>query len=492
MKEAIVAVKELEKLRPCGRLETYSTARHHLGYYNNVALTATYANPGWINSLPACIYSALKKVIEEHPKLSAIPRDEEKSYPDVYFARLPEIDLRSCVEFQERTKAVPQDGEVDEELDEVLHEQHSYNFKRDAGTKPFWRLVILTSPSDERTFTATWTFHHALSDGGSALLFHETFLAGLNSLDTTPNDEPIVQSLSMPLPPPFEDLHPMTISWSYFFSTLAKIILPSYFNKRPSKLWTGNTVPSEIPQPPLFNFRTLIFSAATTKRLAQISRKHDVSLTCTLEALLAASLFTHLPASKFDKVKFSNPMAMRRFLRDVPTDQMTNALTQFEHIHQRPTPTPDTNKSASPVLQNFSWSDAHAVRSTIACEIAKEGADNPIALLKYVSNMHDFFKSTLGKPRQASMELSNIGMYKNKVTGEDEGEEEKWKIGRVTFSQCPNPTGAAICASVVTGGDVELSVNFCWFEGSVEGGFVQLVIESVREGVVGLVEGEEI
>jgi hypothetical protein len=485
IKEAMIAVEELEKLRPCGRLETYSTARHDLGYYNNVALTATYVTPAWTNSLPACIYAALRIVIAKHPKLSTVPLNEEKAYPDVYFARLPTIDLTTCVEFQERTKAVPQDGHVDEELDEVIHEQHSYNFKRDAGTKPFWRLVILTSESDERTFTATWTFHHALSDGGSALLFHETFLTSLNHLDMMPNDDPNVKSPSMPLPLAFEDLHPMTISWSYFFGTLAKIILPSYFNKRPDKLWTGNPVPSEIPSPPLFNFRTVIFSAYITKRLAQISRKQGVSLTCTLEALLAASLFTHLPADQFDKVKFSNPMSMRRFLKDVPDDQMTNAL---EYTHDRPSPQAPDDKSKSAVLQNFSWSDAHGVKSAIASEVAKAGADNPIALLKYVSNMHDFFRSTLGKPRQASMELSNIGMFKNK----DSGEDGKWKIGRVTFSQCPNPTGAAICASVVTGVDGNLSVNFCWFEGAVEREFVERVVEGFNEGIVGLVESEEV
>jgi hypothetical protein len=37
-----VVVENLEKLRPCGRLEKYSTARHHLGYFNNVGLTAIY------------------------------------------------------------------------------------------------------------------------------------------------------------------------------------------------------------------------------------------------------------------------------------------------------------------------------------------------------------------------------------------------------------------------------------------------------------------
>lgn len=451
-----------------------------------MGLTATYASTLSSESLEASIYVALRKVIAKYPNLSAIPLDEDKSHPDVYFARLSEIDLRSCVEFRERTRALPHDGEVDEELDLLLAEQHARNFKDDIGTKPFWRLAVLTSSSDKSTFTATWTFHHALSDGGSAFLFHDTFLAGLNSSDGELEADPIVKSPTPSFPSPFEDLHPMTISWPYFLNTLAKIVLPSIFNKRPNKLWTGNPVTLKIPSSPGFNFRTLVFSANTTKRLAQISRREGVSVTCTLECLLAASLFTHLPADQFDKIKFSNPMAMRRFLKDVPDNQMTNALTQFEFTHNRPSSLASEDKPNSTVLQNFSWSDARSVKSTLTSELTKAGADNPIALLKYVSNMHDFFNSMLGKPRLASMELSNIGMYK------DKDEAGKWKIGRVTFSQCPNPTGAAICVNVVTGGDGNASVNFCWFEGAVERELVEKVVEGLRDGVGALIDSEEI
>jgi hypothetical protein len=168
-------IKELEKLRPCGRLETYSTARHHLGYYNNVAVTVTYSSPSTSNtSLESLIFSALRQVIAKHPNLSVIALDEDKSHPQVYFARLPSIDLRKCVEFPVRKGPISSDGEIDGDLEQVIAEQHSRNFKDDLGTKPFWRLVVLTSPNDKSTFTATWVFHHALSDGASALLFHET------------------------------------------------------------------------------------------------------------------------------------------------------------------------------------------------------------------------------------------------------------------------------------------------------------------------------
>jgi hypothetical protein len=479
----MIDINDLERLRPCGRLETYSTARHHLGYYNNVGLTATYNSPTpSSNSLEASIYAALRHVIAKHPVLSVIPLNEDKSFPNVYFAHLPTIDLTTCVGFRERKATEPQDGEVDEELDHLLAEEHARNFKDDLGTKPFWRLAVLTSATRMSTFTASWTFHHALSDGASALLFHETLLAAMNSLDPNPETDPIVKPPTRPLPPAFEDLHPLPISWPFFLGTLAKLFLPSVFNKRPEKLWTGNPVPSEIPSPPIFHFRTLVFSAKITQRLLEASREQGVSVTCTLECLLAASLFKHLPAGQINQIKFTAPMAMRRFLEDVPPDQITNALTQYEFTHHRPS-TPAT-KHGSKIPQNFSWSDAHAVKSAIATQLAKSGTDNPVALFKYVSSMHDYVNGHLGKPRSSSVELSNIGVYKNKTDG------GKWQIGRVTFSQCANPTGAAICVNVVTGGDGCASVSFCWFDGAVVEELVGKVLEGLREGVDGLI-GED-
>jgi len=81
-----------------------------------------------------------------------------------------------------------------------------------------------------------------------------------------------------------------------------------------------------------------------------------------------------------------------------------------------------------------------------------------------------------------SAELSNIGVYKPKSEGE-------WRIGRMTFSQCANPTAAALNVNVVTGGDGNASLNVSWCEGAVEEELVGRVMEGLKEGIVGLVEG---
>ncbi|KAF1942855.1 hypothetical protein EJ02DRAFT_157871 [Clathrospora elynae] len=479
----------LEKLRPCGRLETFSTARHNLSFYRNVGFTATYTSSDTPQSpLGNNIFAALRHVIAKYPNLSAITLNEEQSFPNVYFARLTEIDLRTCVEICERRTPFPKDGEADEELDEALAQQHSRDFKEGLGSKPFWRLLVQTSPNQATQFSASWMWHHALADGGSALLFHESFLAGLNASGPDSDAGPIVPTPIATLLQPLEELHPMSMSWPFFLQAILGAMLPSIFAKRPAKLWAGNPVPEDTTTLPTPRYRTLIFSKETTLKLAQASRAERASMTATLQCLLAASLFANLPATEYDKISIFGPISMKRFL-DVKETQMTNAIATYDYMHRRPSSRPTNSISSSPspshILQNFSWDEARAVKFKIQAEIAKEGRDNPNALLKYVSDMPGFFLEKLGKPRSPSAEVSSLGVWRDKQGG------GKWEVGRMVFSQFPDLTAGAFAMNVVTGGDGNAVINFCWGEWAVGEGMMRKVIEGVGDGVEGLIDGYE-
>lgn len=480
---------QLEKIRPCGRLETYSTAKHHLGINNNVGVAATYTAPELSTiAIESVIYSALKKLIDKHSALSTVVVNEDKSYPEVYFARLPTIDLRKCVEFYERKATPPKEGERDEELDELITEQHSRGFKEDLVTKPIWRLAVLTSPTDTNTFTAVWLFHHVISDGGSALVFHTTFLEALNSLSPNPDNDPIVKAPNTALTPPFEELLSLPISWPFMLKKIAAHFLPFFFDRRPAKFWTGNPVQKTISPMPKYHFRTLVLSADTTSRLAKLSRKENSSVTAILQCLIAASLLAHLPASKYDKVRLVIPVSLRRFIKDVKDDQLVNAVSSFECMHHRtPTPSPSPSSSALPqsttpdipaVLHNFSHPTARTMKLRAQSELAKRDLDTESALLKFVPDMLSFFTSRCGTDRGTSAELSNLGAYNPPRDG-------KWKISRVTFSQCPNPMNIGVGVNAVTGPGGEACLNFCWAEGVCEGGegWVEKVIRGVEGGV---------
>ena len=462
----------VDTLRPCGRLETYSTARHHLGFYNNVGLTATYTSSSTQQpSLESLIFAALHHVVANHPNLSAIPINEDKSHPGVHFASLPEIDLRTCVEFRRRGTALPQGDETDGELDGLLRELHDRNFKEGVKSRPYWRLIIASYPRTPCAFTASWIFHHALSDGASSMLFHQSFLEGLNAVPAPKDIDPVVRTPTTRLPPSLEELHPMTISWSFFLRAVAGSLLPSYFAPRSPDLWTGYPVDAIVQTHVPSHNTTIALSAETTKTFAEKCRKEGTSVTAALSTLLAAAIFPHIWPDT--ELRIDTPMSLRPVL-DVSDTQMINAITNHTFTHHR-----TTESRSSNVIEMFSWATARRVKHDLVEQVKKKGADSPIALLKYVSNMHEYLVDKLGKPRDSSAEVSNLGVWRTPDPTDPDVRTPTWKLGRMTFSQSLNRTGPPLSLSAVTGGDACLVLSFNW-EG--EGG------ESALRRVPGLVK----
>ncbi|KAF2448983.1 hypothetical protein P171DRAFT_407317 [Karstenula rhodostoma CBS 690.94] len=470
----------LEMLRPCGRLELFSTARHHLGYFKNIACAATYTTTSAVKpgGLEGIVWRALHEVIARHPMLSAIVLNEDKQDSEVYFARLPSIDLRTCVEFIERQHGVTAGGK-DEELELALQKQHKINLRENIGSKPFWRLVILHHPEDQSSFTAVWFFHHALGDGGCGPIFHRSLLSALNISITEDAVDPVVKPPSTPILPKFEDLHPHPISWRFFLRAILGSIFPSIFAPRPSKLWTGPPITAPTPLPDT-KLHLLALSAPTTTRLRELSRENKTTLQATLECCIACALFSVLPAETYDKVKASGPISTRSLIRHegkpVGDDDFVLALAEYTHLHER----------ASHALPSdeFPWAEACAVRSSIQTEIAKKGADNVISLLRYVSDMHKYLTEKTGEERSVSFELSNLGLVKAEA-----GAGDGWKLGRCVFSQSANMTGPPIVCSAVTGGDGCCVLTFGWLEGVVTDEMVRGVVDAVERQIQGLVGG---
>lgn len=482
---------KLTSLRPCGRLETYSTARHDLGTYNNVKLTATYSLTGrQISDLRSIVFSALHHVITKHACLSAVTLNEGEEYPHIIFARLSSINLDDIVEFRKRSRQDPEDGQPDAELDALLTEQHNRGFKEHLGERPSWRLVILAADLSEPKFAASWIFHHAPIDGTSALLFHEAFLEGLKACSTVDNCGPIVQPPNAPLLPAVEDLHPMNMSWKFLLRALWQEYAPALFRRKPGDVWSGNCVFSSAQSIPKCCFHTFVLSRETTQRLVQVCRTETTSVTATLQCLFAASLFASSAVANHNKLKIMGPMSMRRFL-NIPKDQMINAVTQYHYTHVRPaveSRTKTTEGAEVTGMEYFSWDEARNVKAAIEAELTKGGRDNPASLLRYVPSLHDFFTSKLGKPRGSTAELSNIGVYRASNVGSAKeiatDAAQKWEIGRMTFSQCPNLTGSAFGINVVTGGDGNMAVNLCWGEDAVTKAMMTELAEDVQRSVL--------
>ncbi|KAL5363904.1 alcohol acetyltransferase [Aspergillus floccosus] len=438
-------------------MEQYSTARHHLKYYNNVAVAATYSLPeSFILPVQDYVFKACEALVGQHPVLSAIPLREDTKEP--YWARLPEVDLGHAVHFKQRTKPVSETDNHDSELDELLQEQHNTPY---TAPHPYWRLCVLTEATEPRRFTAAFVFHHALGDGTSGKVFHLTFLQALRSAASLAPSEAkqTITSPNTPLLPSLEEAHPLPISFGFLASTVwNQVLWPS----RKPGLWTG----SDVRLPLATRIRHIAFPESTASAFRKLCRQNGTTVTATLDTLISRALFRHLPA-QFTQLQTSVPMSLRRLLPSPISDESIGVwVSDIKGSYER----------SALETESFPWNEAKRARETIEKAVNLQGKDTFAALLRLVNNIHKYFTDKIGKPRDSSLEVSNIGA----VVPADVGNDTIPQIGRIVFTQCGSVIGSALETCVVTGGDGCLVWAFCWQEGVVEEELVMSAIETVK------------
>ncbi|KMU84168.1 hypothetical protein CIHG_01953 [Coccidioides immitis H538.4] len=490
-----VQLHKLEKLRRVGLLEKYSTTRHHLGFYHNVSVSAAYTLPQSPEyPLKDCIYHASRALINEHPALSAVPVDEDTSKP--YFVRLPEIDLAKSIFFDDwgcsfAPDGDNQDGEFpveswDHKLEQFLQSQHDTPF---TPGLPFWRLYILADYHDERHFVAVFVYHHGIGDGSSGKAFHATLLRALADAPSGGSKHPelVVKPPETPLLPALESLHPLPYSLPFLLKAGLDAKLPC---RRDPRLWTGG----KIRLPLRTKVRIMTVSESTTTILKQLCREHGTTITAALQTLLASALFAYLPRT-YTKLHCAGAVSARRWLpRDVVTDNSMGVwVLDFSEMYTRAAVT----ESGS----GFPWNEVQRSRKNIEHFLRRRGKNSQVALLRYVSNYHrDLCTSMIGKDRDASFEVSNLGCFKptsspqglqldeNKSTDDKVCEMNGPRIGKMVFSQCANVAACAVNLSVITGGDGRLVLMFCWQESIVEPELMASVVEQMQKDISRLVK----
>lgn len=469
-------------------------ARNCVKFYTNVALTATYTLPSTC-SHPARIYihKACEILIGQHSILSAIPVDEDTTEP--YFARLPEIHLDQCVFFKERKHPFPDPGDTrgDAELDELLHVQHNIPF---AAPLPYWRLCVLTHPSTPHQFTLSFVFNHALGDGTAGKVFHKTFLnalqAAISSQELQSSEQPheklVIQSPKIPLLPNLEAVHPLPISIPYLLGVLFKVMV--WKPEKPDYLWTG----SKIFTPLKTKSRQLVISKPRTRNLKDACRKnYNTTITAALQVIVAQALFSALPED-FSQLRCQSSISVRRWLGDHITEDSIGVFTQSYHEtydrkeffdNSKVTPAAAINGDDDDDNNNnnknggagnetyFPWHEAQRSRQSIQEVLDMKGKNANVGLLKYASDyINNYLLPSIGKDRENSFELSNLGVFKSGFEGEGEDQDQSQarrpRIGRMVFSQSANVAGSPINVSAVTGEDGCLVLTFNLQDGAVE------------------------
>ncbi|KAK4224594.1 alcohol O-acetyltransferase 1 [Podospora fimiseda] len=482
-------------IRPLGPSEIYSSSRHSLGFYKCVVNTCRYTvhvSKLRGQSIGQVLRKAIANVILDLPSLGLSITGEETSKP--HFVALPTIQLDHHFELLV-LEASNQDR--DAELLRILEKQHDQPWP-DVATRPPWKITVLSYPPDSSntlTFDVVFAAHHSIADGRSTAAFHTKFLDEL--LLKTETERPIQPSnntLSLntgrKLAPSLEEVVKFTQSWTFLLSTLWRELGPAWLQgPKPVTPWTGGPI---VREPCKTNLQLVVLPANASRQVLAACRQHQTTLTPLLHTLTLISLARHIPAEDAKAFSSSTPIDLRPFIeRDTLAQDSQYTLpfgvfvTSQNHRFELST----LNAVHEGIAKCGSvWNIASELRRDIKKHIEGVPKDDIISMLSWVSDWEKFWLTKLGKPRQTTWEVSNLGAIIGNPSSDDTIDD--WRIQRSIMSQGATVGGAAIGVNVagVVGGEISITISSQ--EGIVKKNIIQSLLNDLQTWLERLGEGD--
>ena len=511
--------------------------RHNLGFYSNVVVGGIYSIPTSMveESLlqQLVLYTpALTECLRQHHFLSVTIREVASNDP--VYVRSDQVDLRNHFRTLPLLSTYPttyDDGET-ESLKGVLEQLHNDPKRRftDVEYKPAWALDVLrlVGPHDKYRLFISFTFSHSHGDGMSGIAFHRTFSEALQRTlsSGTRGTNVTVETPSFLLSEPADTPSRMPISWSYLLRPVLGLFLPGFL-ARPlgisgplsgadASTWTGSekfietTRTVKVPRHDQFagvtiwkevelsgahiatSVEVVCITAHALRGVLAKCKENGAKLTPLLDLLIARAIGKALEASARDPkdLNFVSqiPMNLRRAL-DVSDKEVGNYVGGTYWRHKLP------NFPTNSIDEN-SW---HAVRlqGQHVVDCASTLRDQPVGLLRYISDFSTWMQDQIGQQRDCSWELSNLGSV-DTGAGFSLGDQDGpiISIQDMLFSQPASPIAPPLNFSVigVKGGGLEICIS--WQIGALglsrkeeheieeeERKFVRRVAISLREAV---------
>lgn len=439
-----------------------------------MSVTARYeaARPLDRDAWRAWIWAALADVVEREPFLRVGIADEDSTR--ACFVHVPQVDLGEQVVWH----AAPCAGEEEHEarLGELLERGHSALWP-DTETRPPWKLTVVDSSDGDSAFArveAVFSWHHAIGDGLSGKLFHERLLAALRERNVPgghpPLASPVLRFDDAPvLPSPQEEAVKFTFSWWFILQSLWKYLGPSFLKSKQEEPWAG--CPVDIHAPFRTKVRLLFVDEETRDCVLAVCRMHGTTLTGLLHALMLLSLARQLPSEHV--FHSQTPMSLRPYVSIPnfdPSKSTAVLVTSFAHLFS-----PEQvrclqsllSEGKDAALEEKLWEIAAGVKAELKRRAGELPADDSTALLRFVGDLREMFRSMDGKPMGTTFEVSNVGII-------DGGDAEDVRITRLVFSQSGSQVGAAVKASVAgCKGSGGVTISFVWQDGVLDDGLVE-------------------
>ncbi|KAL8845431.1 MAG: hypothetical protein Q9176_000067 [Flavoplaca citrina] len=459
-------------LRPLGMLEKLYPAREILGVYNSVIVTATYHVS--VKFEDTTLRAAIPGLLRQHPPLCCYVVDGHTAEPK--FGRLQHVNARDVLQTLQFQQG--------EHLARKLQELHDQPWSR--GPKPLWKLVLMREPqsmsdcSADSVLHIALVYHHVIGDGLSGIAFHQSLLRELQAMEQkgqNPQHTPelISTPTSIKLTEPIEQLTSFPLSWMFLMKKILEEYAPRWLIGHPTTFWAGLPTKSLDELPYRTRIRIVTIQPEKVTCLIKASREHAVSLTSLLTAAIASALAIKVPAAS--SFLGLTPYTLRR-VTGISMDEMVNQSTGFETTYPMGI-LDNIRKSSSPAERLASlWATACYFHQQMQSELGKCPKDNLVGLLPYVIDSVSFYRKKFGKAREASWEISNLGLCKPSP-----GPPSKtWTLDSMAFTQGAQPLGSAFTVNGVSVQEKSLTLAITWQDRVVD----EDIIDAVAHGFTDL------
>lgn len=371
------------------------------------------------------------------------------------------------------SKAIPQLPELRNEeftikcLIEYILNDSELTFFDNADKIPPWRVDVfpLGPQAGQPRLLVSFTYSHSHADGMSGPAFHKTLLQSMNRmLRVSPEESSTILSTTKAHLP---GLPQMPVSLSYLLAPALGHYLPEFVRRwfgfkgsvsgADDDTWTGSqTFVGNDGGPIKTVVEVLSIDHETISAVLNTCRKHDTKLTSVLNEVIAHSLARQHAIgiqALSRKLNFvsSTPNNLRKVVgrsNDVIGVFASTAYT----IHVVHT---STDSESDITLDNEFWTRASQASKSFAVA-SSTLQDQPIGLLRFISDINGWMKGHIDHKRDASWELSNLMSFDG-GSGDDEITVEK-----MYFCQPADAAGMPLTFNVISvqGGDLVICVGW--------------------------------
>ncbi|KAJ5554026.1 hypothetical protein N7513_003985 [Penicillium frequentans] len=461
-------------IRPASNNEKRHIMRHALGFYRALIISGLYTlhdtDPFDASNLGNFI-PALKYCIATHPILSAAIQGENTENP--HLVRPAYINLEKHIHLVDTVSpngSYPLKDDLNflTRLNQEIHDQPFPNVDQ----TPPWKIVVCPLANEPTTgaqrFYIIFAYSHSHGDGKSGLAFHKTLLRGLQTAHELYDQSPVYQPPASPIPLPLEQACNLRITWSYLLLNLLDGYMPIFAWRllgfpppATTHTWTGKEMcydPSDFRS----DSEALLVDKSLLDTILRVCRKHEVRFTGFFNQLVLHILDTVLPQDANQTFLGQIVVDLRSLIPAYTENEMVNCVSALYKSSSRSPQIPEERAS---LKHDAAFWDAARDTTLRLAECAGTLVDQPIGLLRYLSQFQPWFLGKLGKKRESSYEISNAVVFDPQNSDVDTispAAHRNWDIERVLFSQPANVTGSALNFQIVTrkGGDMAITLNW--------------------------------